>query len=99
MTIATRIALLAGIAVAGFAGSAAAVGLSGNATTTPAKATNVQYAAVICMTEDSGGRKRPCSADYKAANPAWRATDSCMTEDSGGRKKPCTADYKAKHKK
>ena len=99
MTIATRIALLAGLATVGFAGSALAVGLSGNATSTPAKATNAQYAAVICMTEDSGGRKRPCSANYKKETPGWKATDSCMTTDSGGRKKPCTADYKAKQKK
>jgi hypothetical protein len=95
----TRMALFAGIAMFGLTGPAASLGLSGNADATPAKAVNVQYAAVICMTEDSGGRKRPCSADYKAANPGWRGSDSCMTEDSGGRKRPCSADYKAKHKK
>jgi len=51
-----------------------------------------------CMTDDGYGRKRPCSADYKAANPNWRGTDNCYTDDGYGRKRSCSADYKAKHK-
>ncbi|MEA2870647.1 MAG: hypothetical protein QOH67_623 [Hyphomicrobiales bacterium] len=51
-----------------------------------------------CMTDDGYGRKRPCSADYKTANPNWRGTDACYTDDGYGRKRSCSADYKAKHK-
>ena len=32
-----------------------------------------------CFTDDGYGRKRPCSAGYKAANPTWRAGDSCFS--------------------
>jgi hypothetical protein len=52
-----------------------------------------------CMTDDGYGRKRPCSAGYKAANPGWRGGDSCFTDDGYGRFRPCSAGYKAKHKK
>jgi len=52
-----------------------------------------------CMTDDGYGRKRPCSAGYKAANPAWRAGDSCFTDEGNGRFRPCSAGYKAKHAK
>jgi hypothetical protein len=52
-----------------------------------------------CMTDDGYGRKRPCSAGYKAANPQWRAGDSCFTDEGNGRFRPCSAGYKAKHKK
>jgi hypothetical protein len=52
-----------------------------------------------CMTDDGYGRKRPCSAGYKAANPNWRAGDSCFTDEGNGRYRPCSAGYKAKHKK
>ena len=34
------------------------------------------------MTDDGYGRKRPCSAGYKAANPQWRAGDSCFTDEA-----------------
>ena len=51
------------------------------------------------MTDDGYGRKRPCSAGYKSANPNWRAGDSCFTDDGYGRKRPCSAGYKAKHAK
>jgi hypothetical protein len=52
-----------------------------------------------CMTDDGYGRKRPCSAGYKAANPQWRAGDSCFTDEGNGRFRPCSAGYKAKHAK
>jgi hypothetical protein len=51
------------------------------------------------MTDDGYGRKRPCSADYKTANPNWRAGDSCFTDEGNGRYRPCSAGYKAKHAK
>src|ERR1700694_5126194 len=79
-SVATRIGLLAGLAMICFSGTASA-------------------ASYACMTDDGYGRKRTCSADYKAANPNWRGTDACMTDDGYGRKRPCSADYKAKHKK
>ena len=63
-------------------------------------ATPVFAASVYtCMTDDGYGRKRPCSAGYKAANPGWRAGDSCFTDDGYGRMRPCSAGYKAKQKK
>ena len=49
-----------------------------------------------CMTDDGYGRKRPCSAGYKAANPQWRSGDSCFTDEGYGRYRPCSAGYKAK---
>jgi len=52
-----------------------------------------------CMTDDGYGRKRSCSASYKAANPNWRGGDDCFTDDGHGRKRSCSASYKAKHKK
>ncbi len=52
-----------------------------------------------CMTDDGYGRKRPCSAGYKVANPNWRGGDSCFTDDGYGRYRPCSAGYKAKHAK
>ena len=79
-----RIALLTGVAVVGL-----------NAT--PVFATKAE--SYVCMTDDGYGRKRPCSAGYKAANPNWRAGDSCFTDDGYGRKRPCSAGYKAKHAK
>ena len=84
MKTALQIALLAGLATVGFGAPAAYA----------AKA-----ASYVCMTDDGYGRMRPCSAQYKAANPSWRAGDSCFTDDGYGRKRPCSADYKAKHKK
>jgi hypothetical protein len=52
-----------------------------------------------CMTDDGYGRKRSCSASYKAANPNWRGGDDCYTDDGYGRKRSCSAAYKAKHAK
>jgi hypothetical protein len=52
-----------------------------------------------CMTDDGYGRKRSCSASYKAANPNWRGGDDCYTDDGYGRHRPCSASYKAKHQK
>jgi len=79
-----RVALLTGVAVVGL-----------NAT--PVFAAKAE--SYVCMTDDGYGRKRPCSAGYKAANPKWRAGDSCFTDDGYGRKRPCSAGYKAKHAK
>jgi len=53
----------------------------------------------VCMTDDGYGRRRPCDAGYKAANPNWRAGDNCFTDDGYGRYRPCSAGYKAKHAK
>ena len=78
------LALLAGVAIVGQTSSAALA------------ASKVSY---VCMTDDGYGRKRPCSAGYKSANPNWRAGDSCFTDDGYGRKRPCSAGYKAKHAK
>jgi hypothetical protein len=61
-----------------------------------AAAKKVSY---TCMTDDGYGRKRPCSAGYKTANPNWRGGDSCFTDDGYGRYRPCSAGYKAKHAK
>jgi hypothetical protein len=52
-----------------------------------------------CMTDDGYGRRRSCSAAYKAANPNWRGVDDCYTDDGYGRYRSCSASYKAKHKK
>ena len=82
MTIAIRIALLAGLAVVCFGA--------------PAVEAASKY---TCMTDDGYGRKRPCSAGFKAANPNWRAGDSCFTDEGNGRYRPCSAGYKAKHAK
>ena len=53
----------------------------------------------VCMTDDGYGRKRPCSAGFKAANPNWRAGDSCFTDEGYGRYRPCSAGFKAKQVK
>jgi hypothetical protein len=78
------IALLAGIAISGM-----------NVSVASAK----KAVSYVCMTDDGYGRKRPCSAGYKAANANWRAGDSCFTDDGYGRYRPCSAGYKAKHAK
>ena len=76
-------------------GTLATVPLPGALSTagTAAAAKAVSY---VCMTDDGYGRKRPCSAGYKAANPSWRAGDSCFTDDGYGRKRPCSAGYMQK---
>jgi hypothetical protein len=53
----------------------------------------------ICMTDDGYGRKRSCSASYKAQNPNWRGSDNCYTDDGYGRRRQCSASYNAKHQK
>jgi hypothetical protein len=83
-SIATRLALVAGIAVA-------ALSLY-----SPAASSASKYS---CMTDEGNGRFRPCSAGYKAANPNWRGSESCMTDEGNGRYRPCSAGYKAKHNK
>lgn len=80
-SIASRIALLVGIAMLGLSGPASAA------------------SKYECMTDDGYGRKRSCSAQYKAEHPGWRGTDDCYTDDGYGRKRSCSAQYKAKHKK
>lgn len=65
----------------------------GSAVAAPKKVLNY-----VCMTDDGYGRKRSCSASYKAANPNWRGGDDCYTDDGYGRYRQCSASYKAKHK-
>ena len=84
-SMATRIALAAGLAA-----GLTMVGLS-----SPAFA-KTKYE---CMTDDGYGRKRSCSASYKAEHPNWRGSDDCYTDDGYGRKRQCSASYKAKHQK
>ena len=80
------------IATARIAGTA----MTGVTVSTASAAKAVSY---VCMTDDGYGRKRPCSAGYKAANPNWRAGDSCFTDEGYGRYRPCSAGYKAKQSK
>jgi hypothetical protein len=79
----------------------AAVGTFGGASLPSALSSGVALAAnpYTCMTDDGYGRKRPCSAQYKAANPNWRSGDSCFTDDGYGRYRPCSAGFKAKQVK
>jgi len=84
-TMATRIALGAGLAA----------GLAMVVLNSPAFAKD-KYE---CMTDDGYGRKRSCSASYKAEHSNWRGTDDCYTDDGYGRKRSCSASYKAKHQK
>jgi hypothetical protein len=84
-SMATRIALAAGLAA----------GLAVAALSSPAFAKD-RYE---CMTDDGYGRKRSCSASYKAEHPNWRGSDDCYTDDGYGRKRSCSAAYKAKHAK
>jgi hypothetical protein len=92
-----RSLMLAGAASLLLAVPALASAPNGLTGSTTAKATNVQYAAVQCMTDDGYGRKRPCSALYKKENPNWKSSDNCMTDDGHGRYRPCSALYKQKH--
>ncbi len=94
-----RSLMLAGVASLLLAVPAAASAPTGMSGSTAAKPTNVQYAAVQCMTDDGYGRKRPCSALYKKENPNWKAGEQCMTDDGHGRYRPCSALYKQKHEK
>jgi hypothetical protein len=82
------------------AAALAAVGTLGGASL-PGVLSGTALAAnpYTCMTDDGYGRKRPCSAGYKAANPNWRAGDSCFTDDGYGRLRPCSAGFKAKQVK
>ena len=50
----------------------------------------------VCMTND-GGRLRPCSAAFMAANPNWRGSPNCYTDDGYGAYRPCSD--KAKRQK
>ena len=65
-----------------------------------AKANYIQLAAgpVVCMTDEGGGRYKPCDSGYKAANPNWQSGDTCMTDEGGGRYKPCDSGYKQQMK-
>jgi hypothetical protein len=51
-----------------------------------------------CMTDDGYGRKLPCSMNYKAANPNWKASDACHVKGQGGKMTPCTDAQKASAK-
>lgn len=73
--------------------------LAGIAMTGATVSTASAASKYTCMTDDGYGRKRPCSAQFKAANPNWRAGDSCFTDEGNGRYRPCSAGYKAKHAK
>lgn len=87
------------VAILGVAPAAASMTVTGSTDARTAKSTAMQYAKVLCMTDEGGGRFKPCDAGYKAANPNWRGGDTCMTDEGGGRYKPCDAGYKAKHQK
>jgi hypothetical protein len=87
--------LFASAALAGFA-TLATVHLPAPFSTAGSAAAASKYE---CMTDDGYGRRRPCSASYKAANPNWRGSDDCYTDDGYGRYRSCSASYKAKHKK
>ena len=52
----------------------------------------------VCVMNDGKGRARPCSAEYKIANPTWRASEHCYMDDGKGRKQPCAVEYKKSHK-
>jgi hypothetical protein len=79
--------------------AAASIATSDSSGARTAKSTAMQYARIQCMTDEGGGRFKPCDAGYKAANPNWRGSDACMTDEGGGRYKPCDAGYKKKHSK
>ena len=72
-----------------FGGFAVALGLLTTSAPTVAKD---KYA---CFTDDGYGRKRPCSAGYKAANPNWRAGSDCFTDEGYGRYRPCDSFVKS----
>jgi hypothetical protein len=57
------------------------------------------YKDYQCFTDEGGGRLRPCSANYKRANPDWRGGEQCYTDEGGGRMRPCSANYKRKQSK
>jgi hypothetical protein len=57
------------------------------------------YKDYQCFTDEGGGRLRPCSANYKRANPNWRSGEQCYTDEGGGRMRPCSANYKRKQSK
>jgi hypothetical protein len=52
-----------------------------------------------CFTDDGYGRKRPCSADYKNANPNWRSSYDCFTDEGYGRYRPCDSFFKRRQSK
>jgi hypothetical protein len=87
------------VAILSVAPAAASMTVTGSTDVRPAKSIAMQYAKVVCMTDEGGGRYKPCDSPYKAANPGWRGMDTCMTDEGGGRYKPCDSGYKAKHMK
>ena len=54
---------------------------------------------VRCMTEEGGGRLKPCDAAFERSNPDWRSSDVCMVEDRDGKYRPCSVEYKRRHAK
>jgi len=59
------------------------------ATATPKKTASNPYE---CFTDDSDGRKRPCSAGYRQMRGS--SSYDCSTDDGYGRKRPCAAELK-----
>jgi hypothetical protein len=93
------LALSAALAIITAIPAVAATATSGDTGSRAVRAAGVQYAKVVCMTDEGQGRMKPCDAGFKRANPAWRGSDACMTDEGGGRMKPCDAGYKKKHSK
>jgi hypothetical protein len=79
--------------------AAAAITTSASNDARGGKATAMQYARIQCMTDEGGGRYKPCDAAYRREHPDWRSTDTCMTDEGSGRYKPCSLEYKNKHMK
>jgi hypothetical protein len=79
--------------------AAAAAVLLSSAALPGSDATARSYKDYICLTDEGGGRLRPCSANYKSNNPNWRGGETCFTDEGYGRYRPCSANYKAQQNK
>ncbi len=78
--------------------SAIAIALISTAALPGGRADARSYKDYICLTDEGGGRMRPCSANFKAANPNWRNSNECYTDEGYGRYRPCSANFKGKKK-
>jgi hypothetical protein len=87
------------LAVVTAAPGAAAIAVSESSDARPAKSALMLAARVLCMTDEGGGRYKPCDATYRGEHSDWRSTDTCMVHEGDGRFKPCSAEYKKKHMK
>src|SRR5882724_5201185 len=102
-SIASRIALVAGVAMMASGAPAAAANKyecmtdEGHAHKRSCSEHPGRRVTDDCYTGDTNGGKRSCSGSQKVENPGWRAKDECYTED--GRKRQCTYPYKAKRQK